>query len=137
MTATKKVHNPNQKTEHSKTYLTIINYVGGQFDSSLKSTVVLNSNQFLFAFSEEDKGFTFKDYRTRYSTDFTFDKIRKALGLPEDTDADTVIDALYTLEDYGFEDTESGLGVHKFVQRLTGQRDFASNKVDPRGVVFK
>lgn len=117
-------------------YLTIVNYIGGQIDNELKPTVVLNSDQFLFAYNEDDKGFIFDEYNTTYSTKFDLANIKKTIGLKHDVSLDEVIDALYSLEDYGFEDTENMPGVIRFIKRLTGETDLRSNKVDPRGSVF-
>lgn len=117
-------------------YLTIVSYIGGQIDKSLKPVVVLNETQFLFAYGEEDKGFVFQEYSTEYNTKFTQDNINRKLGLSRNGDMDASIDALYELGDHGFEDTEAGLGVNKFVKRLTGNTDIPSNKVDPRGGMF-
>ncbi len=117
-------------------YLTIVSYNGGQIDNSLKPTVVLNGDQFVYAYGEEDKGFVFKEYMTEYSTKFNLANIAKTLGLDTNLSLTEIVDALYNLEDHGFEDTDTMLGVHRFVKRVTGEHVAQSNKVDPRGAIF-
>jgi len=110
--------------------LTIVNYIGGQIDNSLKSTVILTPDQFAFGYESEDKGFVFKKYSKRYDSDFTLSKIANLLGI--DADADSVVDALYNLSDYGFPDTEDEIGYIRFLRRLTGREVINTNKADPR-----
>jgi len=111
-------------------YLTIVNYTGGQIDNSLVSTVILNPDQFLYAYEEEDLGFTFKEFDRPLSSQFTVANIAKVLRTDENEDE--VIDALYNLSDFGFADADGEPDQYRFLKRLTGQDVENSSKADPR-----
>lgn len=111
-------------------YLTIVPYVGGQVDTSITSTAVLNPDQFIYGYENEESGFLFKEFTRELGTDFSLEKIAKVFRV--DADEDTVLDCIYNLGDNGFADAEGNSDEFRFLRKLTGQEVDAGNKADPR-----
>ena len=123
----------DKKKQQVFTHLAIVGYAGGQIDKSLKSTVVLNANQFLFGYEEEDKGFAFVDVEADYGKTFSLENLTEFFKLNKG-DADSVIDALYSLDRYGYRDGDGEPDPTRFLSILTGSQVNHVKSVDPRAM---
>lgn len=119
----------SEKVEKKQLYLAIVSYVGGQIDNSLTKAIVINPDQFIYAYEEEDKGFVFVESGQKHNTPFTFSNISTKT---QQVTPEMCIDAIYNLPDLGFGDAEGNPDLGRFLRVLTGKQVDIANTADPR-----
>ena len=118
-------------TKSTHRYLSIVSYTGGQIDSSMKSTVVITPEQFLFAYEEDGLGFQFVETSVPYNSKFSSEGLMQFFNVDNE---EAVLDAIYNLELHGFRTSDNEANQYQFVQLLTGQQVNTAQSVDPRSV---